>query len=201
VDLSDALTQIADIRQQMARTLVFRGYRSATTAFSGLVAIAAAAFQAYAIPQPYRAVDDYLMLWLLAALVSVTAVVIEIILRCRRTDQPLQWELSLAAVDQFLPCLVAGALLTYVIVAFCGEQVWMLPGLWMILFSMGVFASRRLLPKPVVLIAMYYLLAGLMVLAMRRDAGLSPWTMGAVFGFGQFFAAGVLYWTLERSRE
>jgi hypothetical protein len=123
------------------------------------------------------------------------------VLRCRRTDQPLQWEMSLAAAEQFMPCLVAGALLTYVIVAFNGEQVWMLPGLWMVLFSMGVFASRRLLPKPTVLIAMYYLLAGLMVLAMRRDAGLSPWTMGSVFGFGQLFAAGVLYWTLERSRE
>jgi hypothetical protein len=37
--LDDALDQIADIRSQMASTRVFRGFRSATTLFSAMVAI------------------------------------------------------------------------------------------------------------------------------------------------------------------
>ena len=39
MELREALTQIAEIRQQMARGEVFRGYRAATTAFSGVVAL------------------------------------------------------------------------------------------------------------------------------------------------------------------
>ena len=39
MELRDALTQIAEIRQQMARGEVFRGYRAAMTAFSGMAAI------------------------------------------------------------------------------------------------------------------------------------------------------------------
>ena len=42
MELHEALTQIAEIRQQMAKSDVFRGYRSAPVAFSGLVALAAA---------------------------------------------------------------------------------------------------------------------------------------------------------------
>ena len=75
----------------------------------------------------------------------------------------------------------------------------LLPGLWMILFSMGVFASRRILSKSVSFVGAYYLLAGLLVLSLPARQQLSPWVMGGVFGVGQLFASLVLYWTLERS--
>jgi hypothetical protein len=41
----ELLTQISEIRQQMAASQVFRGYRSVTVGFSGLVAFAAAGLQ------------------------------------------------------------------------------------------------------------------------------------------------------------
>ena len=44
MELREALTQIAEIRQQMARTEVFRGYRAMPVAFGGVVALAAAGF-------------------------------------------------------------------------------------------------------------------------------------------------------------
>ena len=68
----------------------------------------------------------------------------------------------------------------------------MLPGLWMILFGLGIHASRRLLPRFSGLIAGYYLASGLFVLSLREWAAFNPWTMGAVFGLGQFMAAGLL---------
>ena len=40
MELHDALSQIADIRLQMARTHTFRGYRSSTTLFSAVLAVA-----------------------------------------------------------------------------------------------------------------------------------------------------------------
>ena len=75
----------------------------------------------------------------------------------------------------------------------------MLPGLWAVLFSLGLFASRRFLPRGVFLIAGYYLLAGLFCLTLDpRAQALSPWTMGITFGAGQTLTALFLYWTLER---
>src|SRR5205809_239515 len=42
MDLHEALAQISEIRQQVAQTQTFRGYRAAPVAFSGVVACLAA---------------------------------------------------------------------------------------------------------------------------------------------------------------
>ena len=70
----------------------------------------------------------------------------------------------------------------------------MLPGLWQILFSLGIFASCRLLPRATFGVAVFYLASGLTCLALARgDAAFSPWAMGFPFGVGQLLAAAVLY--------
>jgi hypothetical protein len=75
----------------------------------------------------------------------------------------------------------------------------MLPGLWAMLFSMGIFASRRLLPRGMELIGGFYLLAGLLCLALTPESSPPwPWTMALTFGTGQLLAAILLYVRLER---
>jgi hypothetical protein len=102
------------------------------------------------------------------------------------------------AVQQFLPCLAVGAVLTAAI-AGAGEGLWLLPGLWQMLFGMGIFASRRLLPDAVLWPALFYLAAGAAVLVFARGAhALSPWAMGVPFAVGQAVTAAVLYFSLER---
>src|SRR5262249_34208647 len=101
--------------------------------------------------------------------------------------------------EQFCPCLAAGALLTIVLVRAAPESVWMLPGLWQIIYSLGIFASCRLLPRATFWVAAFYLVTGLTLLAVAPgDASLSPWAMALPFGAGQLLAAAVLYSTLER---
>jgi hypothetical protein len=118
--------------------------------------------------------------------------------RTRGPAASLRREITWLAVEQFVPCLAAGALLTVVLVRSAPESLWMLPGLWQILFSLGVFASCRLLPRATFGVAVFYLAAGLTCLALARgEAALSPWAMGVPFGVGQWLAAGVLYSTLE----
>ena len=104
----------------------------------------------------------------------------------------------LLAVGQFLPCVIAGGLLMVVLLRWVPESLWMLPGLWLMLFSLGIFASYRLLPRATFWVALFYLLAGTLCLTLG-EAALSPWAMGLPFGAGQLFAAAVLYWTLERT--
>jgi len=202
MELREALSQITAIRAQIARTETFRGYRAATVGFSGLMALAGAALQAVWIPQPAEHVGAYLALWIGAAAVSVLVCGAEMAVRSYRATSPLTRQLTLLAVEQFLPCVVAGGLLTYAMATFATQSLWMLPGLWAIVFSLGVFASCRLLPRQIFWVGTYYLVAGIAVLALARaEAAFSPWAMAATFGVGQMLAAAILYFTLERIDE
>ena len=78
----------------------------------------------------------------------------------------------------------------------------MLPGLWAILFSMGLFASWRLLPPAMFGVAIYYLASGLIVLACSNEHNLlSPWAMPMLFGVGQLLTAVVLLMSERRGEE
>jgi hypothetical protein len=199
VELREALDQISEIRDHLARTETFEGYRSATVAASGLLALSAAGVQTLFIPDPVARLDMYLALWVAVAIVSAAMAGIEMWVRCRRAASETAVRLTRMVVEQFLPCIVVGALLTVAIVVVAPETAWMLPGLWSLVFGLGVFASARLLPRAVVWVAGYYLLAGVACLAgAKRLEPLSAWLMVATFGVGQLFAAAVFYWTVER---
>ena len=200
MELHEALDQLSEIRLQIARTESFRGYRSATAAFSGIVAIATATIQFAVVPEPVADPRAYLMLWIAAAILSVAVTGIEMVARCRRAASPTAVRMTWMAVEQFLPCTIAGAVLTFVVALRAPESVWLLPGLWGILFSLGIFASSRLLPRQVIWVGLYYLVGGALSLAFAQGkAAFSPWAMGGTFGGGQLLAATVLYLTLERN--
>lgn len=200
MELNEALSRISEIRQHMAHTSTFRGYRAATTAFSGGIGLLAVCLQNWLLPHPMQQIGGYLTLWISAAFLNVLAFTIELAIRYRRSSSPLERETTLLAADLFAPSLITGATLTAVLVGFAAPSVWLLPGLWSILFGLGIFASRRLLPSPLFYTGAYYLLTGLAVLALAQgENALHPWAMGVTFGLGQLLNAGLLYWTLERN--
>ena len=197
---SEALRQIAEIRERMAGSQVFHGFRSVTVAFSGLAALAAAAFQERLIPSPAESLSRYLVLWMGVAAVSALAAAFDVWSWSRSTGSGLARERAVLASEQILPCLIVGALLSSTIVRSAPEVAWMLPGLWSLLFSLAVFASRRILSPEVVWVSGYYFAAGAACLLLGRgDAFLAPWQMGLCFGGGQLLGATILYWTVERS--
>lgn len=199
MNVRDALADISAIRAQIARSETFRGYRSATVAFSGALAVACAVVQAFFIPQPAEQSTRYLTLWLTAAALSIAVTAAELAYRCHRARSPLVTQLTWLAVEQFLPCVIAGALVTAVLVSSAPQTLWMLPGLWALLFGLGVFSSSRLLPSTVFWVALYYFVAGTVCLLVGQGLyAFSPWLMAGTFGPGQFMSAAILYWHLER---
>lgn len=198
--LSQALDQISEIRRAMTRGQVFRGYRAQTTALTGVLAVVVAAIQPVLIPHPWRNLPGYLILWGGLAVVSAAVFGTELFIRCRRLASPMQTERTIDAAERFIPSLAAGGLLTFVFYRFLTSHMWMMPGLWAVCFSLGMFASRTLLPRGMAVAAGYYLLAGCMCLVLARGPqhAFSPWAMGLTFGVGQLLAAAVLYWNLER---
>jgi hypothetical protein len=202
MELHEALGQISEIRAQMARTQTFGGFRSLTVASSGVLGILAAIYQANRIPRPMDQIEEYVALWSAVAALSLMLVGLELASSYAAAMSTLRRRLTTHAIRQFVPCLVAGAALTAVILSRAPETSWMLPGLWSLFFGIGVFASSRLLPRPIVWVGAYYLLTGSVCLAIGKgEVELSPWMMAATFGFGQLLAALILYCTLERGDE
>jgi hypothetical protein len=194
-DLNEALTEIAAIRSQIVRTAEFRGYGPITVALTGLIAIGSAVVQTHLVPAATHDVAAYLTLWIATAAIATSLIAFEMILRSRTIHSGLAQEMVLHAVEQLVPSGVAGVLVTAVLIKVAPETIWILPGLWQILFSLGVFASARFLPRTVFSVAAWYLIAGLVCLSWAAtDRILSPWMMGLPFGIGLLLAAAILQW-------
>ena len=201
MQLNDALQEIALIRRQLAHAELFRGFRAVPVACTGAIALVAGAAQAVWLGSSPGELTDYLAIWCGAAALNATLSAVGIWLRLREDDTPLAREATWLAVEQFLPCVAAGALVTLAICAAAPAAAWMLPGLWQVLFSMGVFATCRQLPRAAYAIALFYLLVGTANLAgIGGVPPFSPWRMAAPFAAGQFLSSAVLYLSLERTR-
>jgi hypothetical protein len=193
-DLDKALADITAIRSQMARGAEFRGYGPMTVAATGVLAILAAVLQGLWLPEPTADISAYLALWVATAGISVMLIGTEMVARTRRIHSGLADEMIHAATEQFIPAGVAGALLTVVLYRFAPQNVWMLPGLWQVVFSLGLFAACRSLPRAMFAAAVWYLVAGLGSLAFASDShALSPYAMAVPYGFGQILIAIVLH--------
>ena len=193
-DLERAIDQITVIRGQIARNTEFRGYGPVTHALTGCLAILAGAAQIAWLAEPTRHVASYLAIWIAVAALSIAAIGYETHRRSVRLHGALAGQMLLSAVEQFLPAVAAGGLLTVVLLRVSPVSAWMLPGLWQIIFSLGAFASRRFLPRPMFAIGVWYLTAGLLSLSIGQgDLALSPWLMAVPFGVGQLLVSVVLY--------
>jgi hypothetical protein len=192
-NLEKALAEISAIRSQIARGTEFRGYGPASVAASGVFALLVAALQARWPASLNHDFSSYSRVWIATAAISLTLTGIETVLRAKREHSSFANEMIYHAAEQFLPALTAGLLLTVVITRFAAHRVGMLPGLWQVIFSLGIFASCRFLPRQMFLVGMWYLAAGLICLAVGADDGsFSPWAMGFPFGIGQLLVAAVL---------
>ncbi|HUN74951.1 MAG TPA: hypothetical protein VMU40_10585 [Steroidobacteraceae bacterium] len=190
LDVREALAEVDTIRGQIARCLQFRGYGPVTVGTTGVLAFAVAGAQAVWAPRAEQLANAYLALWIATAAVALTLILIETLARARRIHSGFAPEMIRSALEQFLPPIVAGVLLTVVLLRCAPEALWMLPGLWQMLFSLGVFASCRLLPRAVFWVGVWYLATGMLCLALGHGAwAFSPWEMGVPFGVGQLLVA------------
>jgi hypothetical protein len=201
-DLYRALAEIDAIRGQVARGTEFRGYGAATHLVTGGLAFLAAFIQAHILKNPGQNFGAYLEIWVVTAAIAVIITSIETVTRARRVHSGLAREMIHSAVEPLLPAILAGVLLTVVLTRSAPQSLWMLPGLWQVLFSLGVFSSCKLLPRQMFAVGVWYLATGLMCLAAGAgDWALSPWAMGVPFGVGQLLVAAVLQFGFREADE
>lgn len=200
-DLNKALGDISSIRRQMARSTEFRGYGPATLASTAVFAVIAAGAQARWVPDPANHIGHYLSIWIWTAFLSAALIAVQMHTRTRRIHSGLADEMIRMAVEQFLPSALAGALITIVLVRYVPPVLWILPGIWQVIFSLGVFSSCRFLPRPMLAAGAWYLTTGLVCVSLGNGRAFSPWAMGIPYGTGQVLVAGILLFTAREAGE
>jgi hypothetical protein len=200
-DLNKALGDISSIRRQLAHSTEFRGYGPATLAATGVFAMVASVAQGIWLPDPVRHVSAYVALWIATAVLSAALTGVQMLTRSRRIHSSLSDEMIRMAVEQFLPSVGAGLLLTIVLLHYVPSAAWMIPGMWQVIFSLGVLSSCRFLPRPMIAAGLWYLLTGLSCIAMGDSRALSPWSMGVSYGMGQILVAVILLRTASEDED
>lgn len=200
-DLNKALGEISSIRRQVARSTEFRGYGPATLAMTGVLALVAAAVQSWAVPDAPHHLAAFLGVWVSTAVIASALTGVEVYRRTQRVHSGMSDEMLRMAVEQFLPSAASGLLITIVLLRSVPAVTWMLPGLWQVIFSLGIFASCRFLPRLMVAAGVWYLLTGLILISLGDARTFSPWAMGIPFCVGQLLAAGILLWSTKKGDE
>jgi hypothetical protein len=106
------------------------------------------------------------------------------------------------AIEQFMPAAAASLFLPLFLLHWAPQAAWLMPGLWQVFASLGLFASVRSLPRSMVLVAGWYFVSGFACLLIASTThALSPWLMGVPFFIGQMLMASILHFSAEGGDE
>jgi hypothetical protein len=200
MEIERALSDLAEVRERLARAERFEGYSGPAAAASGIVAFVAGAVQAVRVPHPATlgAFSTYLAIWMTClgtALVLNYGAVVLWLLKNHRPSAQSQFRTAALSIA---PSVLLGGTLT---AALWSHGLYsLLPGTWFAFYAVGLFASRGAIPKsalPVMvgfgMLAVAFLATPLELVALRW------WVMPLGFGVGQL-AIGYLL-ARERSGE
>lgn len=200
MDVPQALDRIEEIHAQMAKGEVFRGYRPLPVALAGALGLLAGVLQPRIVPEGDGA--RFLAFWLVVALLNVAVNAAVIVAGYARCGSRFARRHTRQVVGQFVPCLLAGAAVSLGLPSADAELVRVLPGVWALLFGLGVFASRPYLARATGWVALWFVVAGTALLAFP------PTTLarlglvhGVVFGAGLLAAAVVLHLDVPREER
>lgn len=198
--IQEAIEQLEEIHGHVSRSEVYRGYRSALLAALGLITFLAAFLQPYFV-EPTSPLS-FVYFWLGVAIVNFLIPLSHILFHYTVYEKGMERKKTVRTIIQFAPALLAGAFLT---IAFCRlseETVVLLPGLWAILFSMGIYSSKPFLPNAIHWMGAMFFMGGVILLGLvPAGQSLSPWGMGLVFGLGLLAGAFILYFNIERKNH
>ena len=197
MQVREALERLDEIHDHLTKAEVYPGFRVPGVALAGVVGLVAAAAQPLvAPPDPAGFVGYWVAVAAACGLLGGGAAVHSYAVR----EDEFARRRTRRVVAQFFPCLAAGGLLTLAFVRGGSELVRFLPGVWAVVFALGMVSARPYLPRGVGWVGLFYLAAGgLLLLRAADSAELSGWSVGGVFGVGHLATALVLYVREERT--
>lgn len=198
-DLNQALVDIRNIRRQVAQATEFRGYGPLTLSATAVIALLAGVAQSRWVPQPASHPVQYVALWLTTGVFCAALIATQMLTRARRLHSGMADEMIRMAVAQFLPAAIAGAIVPFILLRVTHDVFWMLPGMWQIIFSLGVFASCRCLPRLMLVVGAWFLVTGLGCIALGDARALAAATMSYAYSIGMMLVAGIHYFSARKA--
>jgi hypothetical protein len=168
-----AMDNLRFIRETMEAAATFTAVSGWGTVVIGLTAIGAAALAAAT-----HSTTRWIFIWLCEAVLSVAISVYTMALKARAAKLPLWSEPARKILFSFAPPMAGGALLT--LVFFERGLVSLLPGVWMLLYGIGVVAAGTFSVRIVPVMGVAFMLVG--TVALFSPASLSTEYMAAGFG-------------------
>jgi hypothetical protein len=185
MEVRQALADLAEVRGRLATVQRFDGYSGPAAIASGVVAILAGVVQAFVAPQPATPADRqaYLTIWMTCLGVAL-AINYGAILVWRTRNRGPQAKIQIRTVGMsILPAIAAGGVITLGLVL--RGLTDLLPGMWCATYALGLFASRAMVPRDVVLVAVAFGAVGSVLFLVPNIHPLAWWIMPVTFGIGQ----------------
>lgn len=168
-----ALAHLGFIRDTMAASGTFTAVSGTGTMLAGATGIAAAI--ASSLPSLQEA---WLAIWLLACAVAVATGAIATWRKARRLGAALHHGVGLRFVLSLFPAIVAAAVLTPVLYA-AGQQH-LLPGVWLMMYGVGVIAGGAFSVRIVPLMGALFVLLGITTFVLPQNWAVAM--LGVGFG-------------------
>lgn len=187
MEISQALSQLAEIQDKLSRSQVYRGYRAYTVALTSVCALIAGWLSHFYSPTA---------VWPAIAVACFGLVGAEMAYDYWANFSNHQQRMARCVLMQFLPGLGLGAAWTFVW-THSGHSGALLPALWAMCYGGCLLSSRPYLPAGVGYVGVFY---GLCALAMTTPAASDRFNlcMTLTFALGQGLLALVLHWNQPR---
>lgn len=198
-DLNKALSDIADIREQIAASRLFRGFGPLVIGLTGVLALCVMALQ-FIRPEIFAPnMPVYFYSWIATACLSLGFILVEMWALSRRHHGKMAFAMVRRVAEGFLPALLAGAILGVILIGRGSNFAAYLPPLWQYMIAIGLFATMSSLHRNIYLVAVWYFLCASVILFLLSSGhALSPLHMGLPFGIGQILMGLVLFYAYPR---
>jgi hypothetical protein len=171
-DIERAISEISDIRSQLAASTRFHGYAPEAVAVIGLVSLGVMLAQ-IAWPAVLAANSAQIALvWGIVLLAGALTVAVEAISRSRRQHAGMAGAMLRGAMRVAAPVVLLGGIVGGCVLAFAPQTAWLLPGFWQMLAGIVAFASYTTMPRGIVWPGVWYLVCGALVMigaGLRQD--------------------------------
>lgn len=194
MEIQRALSDLAEVRERLARLQRFEGYSGPAAAASGVAALIAGGVQARIAPLPHapEALQTYLHIWLACLAVALLLNYGTAALWLLKHWVPGARSRFRTAAISIAPSVILGGALSAALVDHAAYSL--LPGTWFTFYAIGLFASRGSIPSSTLGITVGFAALGVAFLATPLVAlALAWWVMPVGFGLGQL-AIGYFIW-------
>ena len=185
MEVRQALADLAEVRDRLATVQRFDGYSGTAAIASGIVAVTAGIVQAAVAPSPHGALErqQYLIIWLTCLGIAL-ALNYGAILVWRARNRNAQAASQFRTVGMsIVPAIAAGGAITLGLLQRGLDEL--LPAMWCATYALGLFASRAMVPREVVYVAVAFGAVATILLLAPAVNPLAWWIMPLAFGGGQ----------------